>query len=150
MAKFHATAEPADSRLTASDMLRRYAGSSPDPYRVLLRQSDSLLLVRPQVEALQAHQARWRTVIDSAWTPLADSLAALGNEFDPRAASRRQNEVAHALWERARLDVQATLPSVLTPVQLQLLPGVTAHLFHARETRRRRGPPRTRAPPHVC
>ena len=75
--------------------------------------------------------------MDSAWGPLADSLAGLGEDFDARAASRRQNDVAHALWERARLDVQATLPKVLTPVQLRLLPGVAGELYRARETRRR-------------
>lgn len=124
-------------RMTASDMLRRYVSGSPDPYRWILRQSDSLLLVRAQVESLQAHQARWRAIVDSAWAPLADSLAALGDSFDPPAASRRQDDVAHALWERARLDVQATLPGVLAPVQLRLLPGAVGELYRARETRRR-------------
>jgi len=118
-------------KLTANDLKRRYERNVPDPYRPLLQQTDSLLLSREQVEAIQQVQAAYRVRMDSVWRALAEHLATLPDQFDTRDAYRRANSAIEAGWEISRLDVQKTLRTILNPVQLQLLPNITKLLYTA-------------------
>jgi hypothetical protein len=109
-------------RLSADELKRRYVRNVPDPYRVLLQETDSLLLTREQSDALTAAQASYRTRADSIWATLAADLAALGDGYDAAAALKQQEAAVSAVWELTRRDVQTTLPRILSPLHLRLAP----------------------------
>lgn len=112
----------AGTRLTADELRRRYAETVPDPYGEVLEATDSLLLTQQQVAALEAAQARHRTRVDSIWAPLVTYLAALGDRYSAADAFRRQEAATNAVWEAARVDVRAVLPTVLSPAQQRAAP----------------------------
>lgn len=120
-------------RLTADELKRRFSRNVPDPYRAILAESDSLLLSPEQNTALRAAQAQYLRDVDSVWAPVMEYLAALPGNFDARDAARRQDEATDALWEITRLDLQRTLPGILSPVQLTLLPGNVRYLFQSKQ-----------------
>ncbi len=124
-------------RLSAADIAKRYARNTPDPYGVIMREADSLLLTPPQIAALQVAQANYRTRTDSAWAGLAEYLANLGDEYSASALTERQAEVADVVWEIARADVQARIPDILTPIQIRLMPAIAADLYSAKSNRKR-------------
>jgi hypothetical protein len=109
----------------------RYVRSVPDPFEAILQLSDSLLLTRSQFEALIAKRRIYQQRMDSIWTALAVHFAGLGDEYDPALELVRQEEATAAAWECARDDVRATLPAILTDVQLQLLPWPAGYLLRA-------------------
>jgi hypothetical protein len=124
----------AGPKLSAAELKRRYARDIPDPYKGILQETDSLLLTRDQVEALQRVDVGYSQRADSLWTSLADYLAALGDNFNSAEALKRQEAATDDAWELTRLDLQKTLPAILSPVQLQLLPSFPAGmLFRAKE-----------------
>jgi len=96
-------------------------------------QGDSLLISAEQEKALQTVQTEYLRGVDSLWTPLTDYLAALGNSFDSKEALRRQEETVDAVWEYSRIHVQKTLGTILSPVQINLLPWVPALLYKAKK-----------------
>jgi hypothetical protein len=118
-------------RFSADELKRRYVRNVPDPYRALLQESDSLLLTREQSEALEAAQTSYRTRADSVWGNLAAELAALGDHYDAAAALKRQEAAVDAVWALTRRDVQATVPRILSPVQLRLAPWPVDLLLRA-------------------
>ncbi|HVB31859.1 MAG TPA: hypothetical protein VNE60_10075, partial [Gemmatimonadaceae bacterium] len=120
-------------KLTANDLKRRYERDVPDPYTSVLQQSDSLLLTRDQVDELRASQLKYRQRMDSLWTNLAQYLADLPDHYDAAQALKRASDATDAAWEITRLDVQKTFKGVLSPVQLQLLPGMASMLYNAKE-----------------
>lgn len=121
------------TRLSAAELERRYRRNVPDPYAYILDESDSLLISREQADSLKAIDARFRQRTDSLWNGLATYLAALGDDFDVKAALARQEKATDDAWEMARTDVQRELPHVLSPVQLKLLPGMVNMLYTARQ-----------------
>jgi hypothetical protein len=120
-------------RLSVAELKRRYARNVPDPYASILEESDSLLLSRDQAEALQKADTAYRQHIDSVWTALSEYLASLGDDYDPTEALKKQEAAVDEGWEISRLDVQRTLPKILSPIQLKLLPGIPALLYKAKE-----------------
>jgi len=46
---------------------------------------------------------------------------------------KRQNTLINDAWEIARQEAQTTLPKILSPVQLKLLPGNARLLYNAKE-----------------
>lgn len=120
-------------RLSVTELKRRYARNVPDPYSSILEESDSLLLSRDQAESLQKADTAYRRHIDSVWTELSEYLAGLGDDYDPAEALKKQEAAVDEGWEISRLDVQRTLPKILSPIQLKLLPGIPALLFKAKE-----------------
>jgi hypothetical protein len=76
------------ARLTVPELKQRYERNVGDPYAAVLQLTDSLLLSRAQVEALQQAQARYRRTMDSVWLDLATEFAALGDRYDVAAAVR--------------------------------------------------------------
>lgn len=120
-------------RLSAAELKRRYARNVPDPYWLVLREADSLLISRDQSDSLKAVDARFTQRSDSIWTDLSTYLAALGDDYDAKVALARQEKATDAAWELARTDVQRELPRVLSPVQLKLLPGIVNMLYTARQ-----------------
>jgi hypothetical protein len=119
-------------KLTANELERRYARSVPDPYKAILQESDSLLLTRDQFEALQSADKVYLTRIDSVWAGLGEYLAGLPDQYSLAEALKRQDSAVDAGWELTKLDVQRTLPSILSPIQLRLLPGVASYLMRTK------------------
>ena len=109
-------------RLTVDDLVRRYARNVGDPYQAILNESDSLLLSRAQVEALQNAGVSYRAQIDSLWLSLATNFAELGDHYDVATAVGRQEAALAQGREITRLHIRATLGDILTPIQLQLMP----------------------------
>jgi hypothetical protein len=116
-------------RLTAEELKIRYSHNLIDPFREVLQLSDSLLLQREQVEALRDAQAQLARRADSAWTALAKEFAALPDDFDARRTLEHQEAVIDSVYDLVRVEVRRVLPSVLTPVQLRLLPPLTRYLL---------------------
>lgn len=118
-------------RATPAELKRRFERNVPDMYRLILQQSDSLLLSRSQVEALQRAQAEYKARIDGIWIELATRLAGLPEEFDSRDAAKRLDSSIDRAWTMTRDDLQGTLKVILTPVQLALIPGPVKGLIES-------------------
>jgi hypothetical protein len=123
----------AGERATAADLFRRFQRTVPDPYAELLAQSDSLLLTDAQTTDLRAVQQRYRARVDSIWRDLASEIAALGDRYDLDSASRRVDQTTDNVWEITRLDAQAQLTRILSPMQLAQLSGWAGLLVRARD-----------------
>ena len=115
----------------AQELRRRYDRNVPDLYGLVLQQSDSLLLTRDQAEALQRARVAYRVRMDSVWNTLATYLANLPDQYDAREAYRRAESGIDGAWELTRVDLQRTLPEILNPVQLQLIPSVVRSLVNS-------------------
>jgi hypothetical protein len=120
----------AGKRLSAEKIKQRYMRNVPDPYSDILAQNDSLLLSDAQVAALQAVDESYLARVDTVWTRLAEYLAGLVDGYDGKTAVARAEAATSAVWELTRLDVQRTLPTILNPIQLRLMPA--AGLFRSR------------------
>lgn len=118
-------------RLTVGEIKQRYARNVPDPYAQILEESDSLLLSEEQQKAITTVQADYLKGIDSVWTGLADYLVALGDTYDAKEALDRQEETTDAAWEYSRQHIQRTLRTILSPIQLKLLPWVARALYNS-------------------
>jgi hypothetical protein len=110
------------TRLSATDLQKRYRCNIPDPYERVIQESDSLLLTRAQIEALQGAQKKLKVRLDSVWLDLGTYLGALGDRYDGGAALKRQEAATDSAWVMAQRDVVATLPNILTPVQRSITP----------------------------
>jgi len=120
-------------KLTLDELKTRYRRNVPDPYDAVLEESDSLLLSAEQATALKAAQTEYLHGVDSLWTPLAEYLAGLGNSFDSKEVLRRQEETIDEVWEYSRVNVQKSFGTVLSPIQLNLLPWEPAMLYNAKK-----------------
>ncbi len=115
----------------AQDLKRRYERNVPDLYGLVLQQSDSLLLSRDQADGLQKARAAYRARLDSVWTAVANYLAGLPDRYDPHDAYKHAEDAIDGAWEMTRVDLKQTLPTILNPIQLQLLPGVVKSLVNS-------------------
>jgi hypothetical protein len=118
-------------RLTAEDLRKRYERNVPDPYAVIIQESDSLLLSRDQVEKLIGARTAYRARIDSVWIAMSQHMAALGDAYDGAAVLKYQESSVDAGWDLTRADVQEHFPEILSPIQLRLLPGWAGAYFKA-------------------
>jgi hypothetical protein len=118
-------------KLTAPELLTRYRRNVNDPYAQILEEKDSLLLTPDQETELRKTQDEYSARMDSLWKPFADYLANLPDQFDVTEVVKRQEELTDAAWEITRLEVQRTLPKILTKIQLSLLPGTARALYNA-------------------
>ena len=116
-------------KLARDDLKRRYERNVPDPFKMVLQDSDSLLVNRAQMEALQKAQGPYRAQLDSLWNTLATEMAALGDDFDLAVALKQQEAAIDKAWEITRQAVHRDVGPVLTRVQLSLLPGWVATLY---------------------
>lgn len=121
------------NKLTSAELVRRYMRTLPDPYAQIIRQADSLLLSPDQVTRLRTVQRAYQARMAAHWTELADYLAALPDVYPLREAYARQEEATDEAWAMAWRDIHATLPAILTRVQLTLLPDLVAELWADRE-----------------
>ncbi|MEP6763945.1 MAG: hypothetical protein ABJB66_06525 [Gemmatimonadaceae bacterium] len=116
-------------KLSAADLKKRYERNVPDPFKLVLQDTDSLLVNRAQVEALMRAQPAYRAKMDSLWTALATDMAALGDHYNDASALKRQESAIDSGWEFTRIAVQAFVAPTLNTIQLGLLPGWVAALY---------------------
>lgn len=121
------------TKLSGTELARRFATTIPDPFAELLQQSDSLILSTDEVNQLRAVDSRYRMRVDAAWADLGVYLAGLPERYDASAASRRVDETTDDLWEISRTEIQRSLPEILTTTQTAMLSGYAGLLFRARD-----------------
>ena len=121
------------TRLSAPDLKKRYDRNVPDPYALVVQEADSLLLSRDQVERLNAMRVAYRASVDSVLLRLADHMASLGDKYDAAEALRYQESTLDQAWEITRQSVRRDFGSVLSPIQLGLLPGWAWVIYRANE-----------------
>jgi hypothetical protein len=119
------------TRITEVELARRLQRNVPDPYGDLLQQTDYLLLSPVQVQAVQVARAEYRARIDSMWASLARTLVATPDSYDAAKLFRDTDGVIDNAWELTRLHVASTLPGILTPAQLGILPGWASRFYNA-------------------
>lgn len=119
-------------KMGADELKKRYARNVPDPYRSILQEADSLLLTADQQRRIIELQKAFALKVDSVWTDLTTWMAALPDRFDAKAALQRQEATIDQAWEMGRIELQAELPKVLSPVQIQILPGMAATFYKAK------------------
>jgi hypothetical protein len=90
------------------------------------------LLTRDQVDALQKLDSAYVVRMDSLWTDLVTYLDALGPGYDTKAVLKRQEDATDAAWELSRQEAHKSLPTVLSPIQLKLLPWPAGMLYEAK------------------
>lgn len=117
-------------RLSVDELKRRYSRDVIDPYNDILEESDSLLLTPEQTLAITNAQKRFHQRMDSLWTDFATYMADLPDQYDAEEAYRRQEVTTDAAWRLAWEDVRATLPVILSPIQLKLLPSWAKTFLH--------------------
>jgi hypothetical protein len=110
------------TKLTAQELRTRYNGQVPDLYNTVLQLTDSLLLLRYQVDSLNALRQTYRARVDSVWARVAEEMVGLGDEFDQDDAFRRQEAAMAEVWGLNWYAVRDIMP-VLTPTQRSLLSG---------------------------
>jgi hypothetical protein len=93
----------------------------PDLYDAIMRESDSLLITREQVEALKAAQVGYRTRIDSLWKATTTTLAAMEDNYDADAAMYLIDDATERAWLIGR-DELPVLERILSPLQMRLAP----------------------------
>ena len=119
------------TKLTTADLIKRYARNVPDPYAQVLQETDSLLLSRDQVERLTTLRTAYRASVDTIIEKLAAHMASLGDKYDAAEALRYQESTLDRAWEITRQAVRRDFGSVLSPVQLTLLPGWAWTIYRA-------------------
>ena len=103
----------------------------PNPMAMILQQADSLRLTRVQADSLASLSRKFAVYVDSVWTPVANYLQALPEDYDSDAAygryvSARERTVDYLL---------ALIPDakrVLTPSQRRKLPMQLANYLDER------------------
>lgn len=119
-------------KLSLDTLKARYSRNLPDLYRPILSLSDSLLLTPQQVSALDSANAVWMTRLDTIGTELATYMHALPDDYDVSRVLEYQEAMLDKAWEALRLEAQKTLPTILNPVQLRLLPYPAGMLLDVR------------------
>lgn len=119
-------------RLSLDEIKQRYALNIPEPYGAIVADPDSLLLSKQQFESIQAAREKWLVARDNLLREFAEYIASLGESYDVSQALARQEDLIARGYEMARVDVQATLPSIMSPIQLQMVPGVASVLLRAK------------------
>ncbi|MGH7651589.1 MAG: carboxypeptidase regulatory-like domain-containing protein [Gemmatimonadaceae bacterium] len=112
-------------RLSVDELKQRYSRTINDPYADVLEQSDSLLLTPEQTLAITRAQTRFHQRLDSLLTEFATYMADLPDEYDAEEAYRRQEATTDAGWVLMWEDVRATVPTILSPIQIRLLPQIS-------------------------
>ena len=119
------------ARLTADSIRLRFSRNVPSVYGMVIREADSLLLSREQVDSLRAANERYTKKVDVIWTKLACELADMSDDYDVARATRMTEDATDAAWEIARLEIP-TIKVILTPLQFTLAPGTVKYLAEAK------------------
>jgi len=117
------------TKLDSAAIVKRYCGNLPDWYSEILQFTDSLLLTRDQVDALRSAKADYSARIMGHWSAWSNELARMPDHYDVSDLVKRQGKVIQEGWDIAQAEAHATLPKILTPIQLRLLPGNAAFIY---------------------
>ena len=120
----------AGKRMPADSMAARLRRQVPDPYNMVMQESDSLLLSRDQVDSLKSAQVSYRARIDSLWKATTTTLAAYGDDYDSDAAMHLVDDATEQAWLIGR-DQIPILQRILSPLQMRLAPGLIGALEQA-------------------
>jgi len=108
-------------RPTAAAIVQRYVTRISSVHSVVLYNSDTLFLTRPQIEAFAKADTAFRRTARAIYQTLADSLALLPPRFDAGAAlemvKRADRNYESLFWEQT-----AIVKAQLTPIQSSALP----------------------------
>jgi hypothetical protein len=121
------------AKLDSTAIVRRYCGNLPDWYNEIIQQADSLLLTRDQVEGLRAARTAYQARVRAHWGHFAARVASTPDQYDATTIVKQQTEATDAAWDLARDEAQRVLPTILTPVQLKILPGNSRMMFESKE-----------------
>ncbi len=100
-------------------------GGMPNPFTTMLRQADQLKLTGEQADSI-ATLNRWLSVrLDSIWTPVAKSLAALPDIYDQNEAYDRYRMAREASFDLL-IRVAPGVSAMLSSEQKRLLPSSVA------------------------
>ncbi|HSA55930.1 MAG TPA: carboxypeptidase regulatory-like domain-containing protein [Gemmatimonadaceae bacterium] len=105
--------------------LRAMSGAliPPNPMALILLQADSLRLTRVQADSIATLNRRYALAYDSIWTPVAQYLAALPDEYDRDEAYQRYRRAREASIDVLRSLVPAAR-GLLTAEQRRMLPAM--------------------------
>lgn len=106
--------------LDSAALKARYTRNVPNVYAWTLRDADTLLLTRAQVEALESAQMPYDAAMDSLWGKLAGEFSRLPRNFDPAAVLSRQEEYVSVAWELTRA-AALRIRAILTPAQYDVV-----------------------------
>jgi hypothetical protein len=120
----------AGPRLAADSMTTRLRRQVPDVYDAIMRESDSLLITREQLDSLKAAQIPYRARIDALWKSTTSTLAAMSDDYDADAAMHLIDDATERAWFIGR-DELPVLERILSPLQMRLAPGVVSLLKEA-------------------
>ena len=121
----------AGARLTADSIRARFSRNVPNVYTQIIEESDSLLLTREQVDSLRAASARYVVKSNALWLELGTKLAAMGDDYDVKAATQMTEDATDAAWELARREVVKIIKDILSPLQMSMAPGTIPYLATA-------------------
>ena len=119
-------------RPPADTIVRRLtSGATPiSPFYWVLANTDSLLLSRDQVAAVNAGAAQQRAYVDSTYRALAEELARVPNDYDIEPLVKRLQQGENEVFSGSPKRAADALRAILTPIQLRLLPPDWVRTFN--------------------
>jgi hypothetical protein len=120
-------------RRSADSLAAFYLSNTSDVYKLLLEQTDSLFLTRPQVNALNRADSVFSERVRAIYRPLGEYLAARGG-----AAGKAELDTATAtdkLYWKIFWEQPDTVEEILTPAQRELMPMVKAMIATTKKER---------------
>ncbi|MHB2032405.1 MAG: hypothetical protein ACYCVE_03400, partial [Gemmatimonadaceae bacterium] len=125
---------PRTGRPNEQMIKNRYVRGYPNPMDQMLRQKDVLKLTDAQTDSLIAMNKRFTNAVDSIWTPIAQYLVGLPDDFDLNEAFRHVS-----VGQNATIDLLVAYAprekALLTAEQLHELPPVLAAFLDERTLR---------------
>jgi hypothetical protein len=120
------------ARLTPDSLQHRYARTVPSLYRLIVQESDSLLLTPDQVRELTAADSAYQERANVVWAELAAYLGALGDHYDRAEALRRSEVATDRVWALAK-EEGPRIKAILSPLQYRLAPGTVRYVLDTNE-----------------
>ena len=125
---------PRTGRPNEQMIKNRYVRGYPNPMDQMLRQKDVLKLTDAQTDTLIAMNKRFTNAVDSIWTPIAQYLVGLPDDFDLNEAFQHVS-----VGQNATIDLLVAYApkekGLLTAEQLHELPPVLAAFLDERTLR---------------
>ena len=109
-------------RASAPEIHRTLDRGFGNPFLAILRIADSLRLSNDLQDSISWIQYQYRMAVDSAWTPLSASLAALPVTYNLDSVWV-QVQATHAVVANRLISVAPSVLAMLTPLQQQTLTG---------------------------
>lgn len=120
------------TRLTADTLQRRYARTVPSLYRLILQESDSLLLAPAQVGQLTTADSAYHDQANVVWAELAAYLGSLEDRYDHAEALRQAEAATDRVWAISKAE-GPKIKAILSPLQYRLAPDMVRYLLDTNE-----------------